>query len=66
MTKVQQIQAAIESLSQDEYVSLRQWFSEREWEEWDKQIDADSKSGKLDFLLNEALEEKAKGRLKEV
>jgi hypothetical protein len=66
MTRVQEIQAAIESLSQEEYVRLRQWFSERDWEQWDRQIETDSESGKLDFLIKEAFAEKAKGRLKEL
>jgi hypothetical protein len=66
MIKVQEIQSAIESLPQAEYVRLRQWFSERDWERWDKQIEADSEAGKLDFLIKEALDEKAKGRLKEL
>lgn len=64
MSKVEEIQAAIEALSRDEYVRLREWFSEREWEEWDKQIEMDSESGKLDFLVKEALEEKTKGKLR--
>ncbi|MCZ7573322.1 MAG: DUF3431 domain-containing protein [Ardenticatenaceae bacterium] len=66
MTKVQEIQAAIESLPREDYVRLRQWFSERDWEEWDKQIEADSEAGRLDFLIQEAFDEKAKGRLKEL
>ena len=66
MTKVQEIQATIESLPREEYVRLRQWFSERDWEQWDKQIEADSEAGKLDFLIKEAFDEKAKGRLKEL
>lgn len=64
MAKVEEIQAAIESLSQGEYVRLRQWFAERDWEKWDKQIEADSESGKLDFLIKEAFDEKAEGNLK--
>ncbi|HZQ05056.1 MAG TPA: hypothetical protein VFD70_00655 [Anaerolineae bacterium] len=66
MTKVQEIQAAIESLPHEDYVRLREWFSERDWEEWDQQIEADSEAGKLDFLIQEAMEEKAKGRLKDL
>ena len=66
MSKVDEIKAAIEALPQEDYAQLRRWFSEKEWEEWDQQIDADSKSGKLDFLVKEALDEKAKGRLKEL
>jgi len=66
MSKVEEIEAAIESLSEDEYVRIRKWFSEKDWEKWDRQIEADSESGKLDFLIREALDEKAKGKLKEL
>ena len=66
MLKVEEIQTEIESLSGEEYTRLRIWFSERDWEKWDKQIEMDSKSGKLDFLIKEALDEKAKGQLKEL
>lgn len=65
MSKVEEIEAAIESLSEEEYVCLRKWFSEKDWEKWDRQIEADSEAGKLDFLMREALDEKAKGNLKE-
>lgn len=64
--QVQEIQAAIESLPHEDYVRLRQWFSERDWEEWDHQIEQDSQAGKLDFLIQEAMEEKARGKLKEL
>ena len=66
MSKVKEIEAVIESLSEKEYARLRQWFSERDWEKWDRQIEADSRSGKLNFLIKEALDEKAKGKLKEL
>ncbi len=66
MTRVHEIQAAIESLPQEDYNRLRRWFSERDWEEWDKQIEADSKAGKLGFLTKEASEGKAKGYLKDL
>ncbi|ADE14871.1 hypothetical protein Nhal_1747 [Nitrosococcus halophilus Nc 4] len=46
--------------------SERQWFSEKDWEQWDKQIEEEAKSGKLDFLIKEAVEEKSQGRLKEL
>ncbi|MBI4787105.1 MAG: hypothetical protein HY782_08675 [Chloroflexi bacterium] len=64
MTNVQEIQAAIQSLPREEYVRLRQWFSERDWEQWDLQIESDSEAGRLDFLVEEALDAKAKRRLK--
>ncbi|MBF0275875.1 MAG: hypothetical protein HQK84_11650 [Nitrospinae bacterium] len=64
MSTVEEIEAAIEALPKTEYVSLRNWFIERDWEKWDKQIEIDSKAGKLDFLVKEALAEKAEGNLK--
>jgi hypothetical protein len=64
MSKVEKIEAVIESLSEEEYVRIRKWFSEKDWEKWDRQIKADSESGKLDFLIKEAHDEKAKGKLK--
>lgn len=66
MSKVERIQTEIESLSDEEYSKLRQWFSERDWEKWDRQIEEDLGSGKLDFLIKEALDEKSKGNLKEL
>ena len=66
MSNVAEIKAAIEILHEEEYVQLRQWFSERDWQKWDKQIEADSGSAKLDFLIKDALNEKQQGKLKEL
>ena len=37
--KVNGIKAAIEALPEEEYVRLRRWFSERDWEKWDRPIE---------------------------
>jgi hypothetical protein len=58
MSKVDEIKAAIEALPEGDYAQLRQWFSEKDWQKWDRQIEIDSDSGKLDFLIKEALNEK--------
>lgn len=64
MSKLEKIQAAIDSLSEEDYSRLREWFArKKDWEQWDQDIEVDSQSGKLDFLVKEALEEKSKGRL---
>ncbi len=63
---IEEIQVAIKSLPRDQYVQLRQWFSEQDWEQWDRQIEADVEAGKLDFLIEEALAEKAQGNLREL
>jgi hypothetical protein len=66
MSKVEEIKQAIDTLSENDYVLLRQWFSEKDWQKWDAQIAADSESGKLDFLLKEALEAKTTNKLREL
>ena len=66
MSKVEEIKQAIDTLSEDYYIVLRQWFSEKDWQKWDIQIAADSGSGKLDFLLKEAREAKATNKLREL
>lgn len=65
MTKVEEIKVAIEALPKEEYVQLRRWFTERDWREWDRQIEADSAARKLDFLIEEAFEAKKTGQPKE-
>ena len=66
MLKVNEIKTAIQTLPERDYIQLRQWFSEEDWQKWDRQIEADSESGKLDFLVKEAFEGKANGKLKEL
>jgi len=48
MTKVEALEEEIKKLSPREMAQLRDWMSERDWEEWDEQIERDSESGKLD------------------
>lgn len=66
MSKINTIRKAIETLSEDEYVELRQWFAERDWKKWDQEIEKDSKAGKLDFLVREAFDNKRQGKLKDL
>ncbi len=54
MKKIKEIQKAIENLNYREMQELRQWFIEKEWSKWDKEIRKDSAEGKLDFLIDEA------------
>ena len=66
MSRIAKIQQAILALPEADYRQLRQWFSELDWEKWDREIEADSDAGKLDFLIAEALEEKEKGTLQDL
>ena len=54
MSTVEEIKSAISSLSKEDYIHLRKWFSEKDWEQWDEEIKRDSSSGELDFLIKEA------------
>ncbi len=65
MGRVEEIEAAIESLPPEEYRRIVQWFRVREERRWGNQIDADSSAGKLDFLFDEAESESAKGLLRD-
>ena len=63
MSALEEIKSAISALSKEDYIHLREWLSEKEWEQWDKEIERDSAGGKLDFLIEEAVAGKTQGRL---
>ncbi|MDF0676962.1 MAG: hypothetical protein P0120_21905 [Nitrospira sp.] len=66
MSRVDELKTEIERLPHEEFAELARWLSEKDWERWDKEIEADSAAGTLDFLVREALEEKAQGTLKDL
>jgi len=66
MTRIEQLEMAVTSLPEEEYVQFRRWFLERDWEKWDREIEADSMAGKLDFLLHEAADGKKNSRLRDL
>jgi len=55
MSKVEVLEREVEQLSPDELKQFRDWFLEFEWAAWDRQIERDSKAGKLDELAQKAL-----------
>ncbi len=61
MTQVELIEQHIAELDDDSFSKLREWFIEFDQARWDKQLEADSNSGKLDFLINAALAEHKAG-----
>jgi hypothetical protein len=65
MTRVEDIEAAIEGLPPEDYRRIVQWFRLREQRRWDEQMDTDSVTGKLDFLFDEADSESATGLLRD-
>ncbi len=66
MMQVEQLQVEIEALPERDFLRLRRWFAEKDWERWNKQLESDVAEGKLDFLLAEALSAKTQGNLREL
>lgn len=64
MTTVQEIERAVSTLPETDYREFRYWFLEADWKKWDRQIETDAKTGKLDFLAKEAVEAKKRGQLR--
>ena len=62
MARIQELEKAVSSLPENEYKQFRQWFLDQDWKKWDRQIEDDSRDGKLDFLLEEADEAKKTNR----
>ena len=64
MSKVQELEKALDTLSEEEFDQFRRWIRDRDFAKWDKQIEEDSLSGKLDFLIEGAIKAKEEGMLK--
>ena len=62
MSTVEQIEAAIQKLPREEFFRLRDWMRDRFDDEWDKQIEEDVRSGRLDRVAQEALAEYRAGK----
>ena len=54
---ISEIEQAITELSPEDLARFRQWFEEYYAQVWDKQIEEDVKSGRLDKLIAEVDEE---------
>ena len=66
MMQIEQLQKEIDMLSDEEFLLLRRWFAEKDWERWDRQLETDIDSGKLDILLDEAKSAKKQDALQEL
>lgn len=66
MTKVELLEAEINKLSAEEFAELREWLLEQDWEVWDRQIESDGASRKLDRLFEKAEAEHRAGKTREL
>ena len=62
MSTLQEIEKAVQGLSPDQLAAFRDWFVEYDQALWDKQLERDVASGRLDSLADEALEDLRNGR----
>lgn len=66
MNRVEQLEQQIAELDPPELKALRAWFERYDAEVWDRQIEADAKSGKLSRLADQALRDRRAGRSTEL
>lgn len=61
MTIVQKIQQDVRQLPQPEFLELFSWMAQYDHEQWDKQIEEDLKTGRLDRVMKQAMQEIKQG-----
>ena len=64
MTTVAEITGAVKRLPKRDLARFRKWFAEYDAAEWDRQLESDAASGRLDALVREARRDHRAGRTK--
>jgi hypothetical protein len=64
MTRLERIEQEVAELSPEELERFRAWFAAFDAEAWDREIERDARSGRLDSLADRALADHAAGRTK--
>lgn len=59
---IQEIERAVSRLSAEELSSFSEWFEDFVSDQWDRQIQADASSGKLQAVLDKAENHLKEGR----
>jgi hypothetical protein len=62
MSRVEELEKQIAELDPSELKALREWFERYDAEVWDRQLESDSKSGKLSRLTLRAIRDHEDGR----
>jgi hypothetical protein len=66
MTKIEDIEKAVSSLSPDELAEFRAWFEGFEADQFDRKIERDARAGRLDGLADAAVAEFNEGRARDL
>ena len=63
---IKEIEQAVSKLSRDELAAFRKWFIEFDWEAWDREIEEDVASGRLDAVIQEVDDDIRAGRVSDL
>ena len=66
MMNIEEIKQALIHLPPEDLAAFRRWYQEYDASVWDKQFEDDVKSGKLDFLAQQAVDDLKAGKCKEL
>jgi hypothetical protein len=66
VSELEALERNVANLSADALKKFRTWFAEFDAQMWDSQIESDSRNGKLDALVSEALAEHRAGNSREL
>ncbi|MBE9048031.1 hypothetical protein IQ255_27160 [Pleurocapsales cyanobacterium LEGE 10410] len=66
MSEIKEIEEAVKKLSEEDLRKFRAWFASYDADIWDKQVEYDAASGKLNEMANEALSEYKEGKAREL
>ncbi len=61
-----ELEKAVVNLSEEERAAFTAWFLEYDMTRWDRQIERDSKSGRLTDLMTRAVEEDRAGKTSDI
>ena len=66
MSTLEEIEAAVQQLPPAQRAEFRAWFQSFDATDWDHQMEDDINSGNLDWLADEAMSDRQKGRCSEL
>ncbi len=66
MSQVEILEQNVKQLSPRDLAAFRSWFIEFDAADWDRQIETDGETGKLDRLAQAAIEEYKAGKTKSI
>jgi hypothetical protein len=62
MGRVESLQEQVQALSREEFAQFRACLLDRDWADWDVQVEHDVQAGRLDSLADQARRDHASGK----